>query len=83
MKQLFSNWDFARILRLGLAVALGIYAWYEANGMMGVLAAWIGTQVILNIGCFGSQGCNVPTANVPKQKSQEIIYEEITADKKS
>ncbi len=83
MKQLFSNWDFARILRFGLAVALGIYAWHEANGMIGILAAWIGMQVILNIGCFGSQGCNVPSPNVSKRESREITYEEITADKKS
>ncbi|MCX7744899.1 MAG: hypothetical protein N2167_10095 [Flavobacteriales bacterium] len=81
--KLISNWDFARLLRLGLAVILGIYAWYEANGMIGVLAAWIGIQVILNFGCFGNQGCHIPSVNKSKQESQEITYEEITTDKKS
>lgn len=82
MKQFLATWDASRILRLGLGVALGIYAWHEANGMMGILAAWLGTQAVFNIGCCGSYGCNVPSGNPTKNEAQEITYEEITVDKK-
>lgn len=82
MKIIFRTWNASRIMRLGLGIALGVYAWYEANGIMGVLAAWLGTQAIFNIGCCGSHGCNVSYGNQTKNEAQEITYEEITADKK-
>jgi hypothetical protein len=82
MKQFLATWDASRILRLVLAIALGMYAWNEANGMMGILAAWLGTQAVFNIGCCGSQGCHVPFENRTKNEAQKITYEEITADKK-
>ena len=68
-KGLLTGWDFARIIRTILAVALGIAYFSTKEEMYLVGAIFLGVQAIFNIGCPGG-ACKT---NIPQRKESEII----------
>lgn len=80
MKLLLKNWDFIRIMKLGLALWLGYSAFLDHQPVLGVLAFIVGIQAVLNIGCGSSRGCGVPVSNTTKASDQpkDVTYEEIS-----
>ena len=75
MTTILKNWDFMRILRLGISLWLGYAAITEHQVIIGVMAGLFLLQALMNIGC-GSKGCNVPYRN-SNQKIEDISFEEI------
>lgn len=59
MTTIRKNWDFMRLLRLGIGLWLGYAAITEHQVIIGVMAGLFLLQALMNIGC-GSKGCNVP-----------------------
>lgn len=79
LKFLLKDWDFMRILKLGLAAWLGYSAYIDHQPVIGILAFIVGIQAVLNIGYGSSRGCSVPRPNSTKSPSEvkEVTYEEI------
>lgn len=60
---LFRNWNFVRILRLIMGVAIIVMGIQQQQTMMAVLGGLFSLLAIFNAGCT-AQGCNYP----PSQK---------------
>ncbi len=77
MKQLIgSNWNFMRFLRLGLGLAILFQAALAANMSMGIAGLLLTLMALLNMGCCGAGGCNVPS-NKTTKNTGDISYEEV------
>lgn len=78
MKQtLFTDWNFMRLLRLGLGIYIAIQAVQTHNILSGVIALFFLFQALTNTGCCGSNGCAVPIKKSNSDTIEEIEFEEI------
>ncbi|WP_428657935.1 hypothetical protein [Runella sp.] len=78
MSTLLNNWNFMRILRLGMGLWLIYSAVANHQAVLGLLGGLFALQSVTNTGCCGPNGCSLP--NTPKHISkttQEIHYEEV------
>lgn len=64
---LLSNWNFLRILRLGLGIMLAIQAIDLRDSFSGIVAVFFLYQAATNTGCCGSNQCEV-NPNMTKEK---------------
>ncbi|MCO5274834.1 MAG: hypothetical protein M9900_07920 [Flavobacteriales bacterium] len=76
MERMRGPWGFARLLRLGLAVA---FLWAAIDG--GEAVAWFaavffGVQATFSMGCCGSTCAPAPN-QAKKQGVEEVHYEEV------
>jgi len=77
MKQtIFSNWNFIRLLRLGVGIAILVQAFIARDILFAFLGLIFTTMPVFNIGCCGTQGSYVPVDKDP-DKVKEISYEEV------
>lgn len=77
MKNLISNWNFFRVVRL----LMGIYILIDGarNGQW--FFAFIGLILVLlpllNIGCCATGNCALPKDNLDSTEEDDLIYEEV------
>ncbi|MEP7237054.1 MAG: hypothetical protein ABI685_04290 [Ferruginibacter sp.] len=77
MKQtILSNWNFIRLLRLGVGIAILVQAIIVRDILFAFLGLIFTAMPVFNIGCCGTQGCYVP-AGKEQDKAKEISYEEV------
>ena len=74
---LFTDWNFMRILRLGLGIYISIQAVETQSMISAIFALFFLFQAITNTGCCGSNGCAVPIKKNNSSKTEEIEYEEV------
>lgn len=74
---LFQNWNFMRILRLGLGIYIAIQAVETLSILSGIVAVFFIFQAVTNIGCCGSNGCAITTRKIKSDKTEEVELEEI------
>ncbi|MDD5151071.1 MAG: hypothetical protein PHC28_11460 [Flavobacterium sp.] len=74
---LLTDWNFMRILRLGLGIYIAFQAFETHSIFSGVVAVFFLFQAITNTGCCGSNGCAVPTKKSNSDSIEEIEYKEI------
>jgi len=74
---LLTDWNFMRILRLGLGIYIAVQAVETHSILSGIFAGFFIFQAITNTGCCGSNGCAVPTKKSNTDKIEEIAYEEV------
>jgi hypothetical protein len=74
---LLTDWNFMRILRLGLGIYISVQAVETQSILSGVVAVFFIFQAITNTGCCGSKGCAVPLKKNNSDKIEEAEYEEI------
>jgi hypothetical protein len=75
LKVIFNNWNFMRVLRLGLGIAILVQAGTLHNWPMAVAGILFTAMPLFNLGCCGSNGCNLPA---PKRETEnETSYEEV------
>jgi hypothetical protein len=74
---LLTNWNFMRILRLGIGIYIAIQAIDTQSAFAGVVAVFFLFQAITNTGCCGSNGCAVPIKKSNPDKTEEVDFEEI------
>jgi hypothetical protein len=74
---ILQNWNFMRLLRLGLGIYIAVQAVETLSIFSGVVAAFFIFQAITNTGCCGSNGCAVPTKKNSPDKTEEVEFEEI------
>ena len=79
MKAILQGWNFIRILRLILGVAILVQGIVAKDTMTIVLGVVLGGMAVANIGCCGTNGCAInPTSN---SKTKEIHHEELEIKK--
>lgn len=74
---LLTNWNFMRILRLGIGIYIAIQAIETQSAFAGVVAVFFLFQAITNTGCCGSNECAVPIKKSNPDKIDEVDFEEI------
>jgi len=57
---LLTNWHAMRWIRLILGIALSIHAFVSHDVLSGMMGMFLLFQAILNAGCCGTGGCEVP-----------------------
>lgn len=78
MKNILSNWNFMRALRLLLGVIIIVQGYQAHEWMYAMAGVLLSSMAIANIGCCGVGGCNVPfKKDISTSNPQEISYEEI------
>jgi hypothetical protein len=74
------RWDFVRILRLVIGVTVIGQAFIMQELLLGIGGAMLTTMAVLNIGCCGTQGCDVNARkDTAKVKLEETNFEEVKA----
>jgi hypothetical protein len=75
MKAVLKGWNFMRLLRVGLGVAILVQGIITKDVMSIVLGIIFGGMAVANIGCCGANGCDIsrPSAG----KIQRKHYEEM------
>jgi hypothetical protein len=74
---LLTNWNFMRLLRLGLGIYIAIQAVETQSKISMIFAVFFLFQALTNTGCCGSNGCAVPLKKNDATKTEEIEYEEV------
>jgi len=77
LQTLLTNWNFMRVLRLGIGIYIAIQAIDTQSAFAGVVAVFFLFQALTNTGCCGSNGCAVPTPKSKPEKMEEVDFEEI------
>ncbi len=75
-QQLLQNWNFMRLIRLGLGIFIIAQAVTMKDWTMGVLGIAFTAMPIFNIGCCGVGGCATPVKKNTDTK-KDIFYEEV------
>jgi hypothetical protein len=71
-----TNWNFMRIVRLVLGIAIIVQSVFVKDWGMTVVGILFTSMPIFNIGCCANGGCSVPLKH-SKPKTEEITYEEV------
>lgn len=79
MKAILQGWNFVRIFRLGLGIAIIIQGIVAKELMTVILGAIFGGIALANIGCCGTNGCAINSRTT--NKTQRIDYEELDIKK--
>lgn len=77
MGKVFHDWNFARALRLALAVAFLGAAIVGGEWIAYAFAGIFGLQAIFNVGCCGAACVPRPKNPMADPLVQEVTYEEI------
>ncbi|MHB9056955.1 MAG: hypothetical protein ACYC2P_12520 [Paludibacteraceae bacterium] len=79
-KQLFSNWDAGRYLKLVLGIILGVVYAFDGQGFYLLFSVFFLVQAVLNMGCGCSTG-NCATT-VSKNQKTDYHFENLNTNKK-
>ena len=79
MKVILQGWNFMRILRLGLGIAILVQGIVAKETMTMVLGVIFGGMALANIGCCSTNGCAINSRST--NKAQKINYEELDIKK--
>ena len=69
-KAIFNNWNFMRVLRLVIGIAILVQALIAKDAIFGIAGLLLTSMAIFNIGCCGTDNCHTP----PKKSSQAKKY---------
>lgn len=81
LKQLFSNWNAARYLRLSLGIIFGIVYALDGQGVYLLFSVFFLVQAALNMGCGCSTG-NCATDVKKGDKETSYQFEKLNTNKK-
>lgn len=76
IKNYLKNWNFMRLLRLALGVFIVVQGILQSDWAFILLGTAFSLTPLFNIGCCGTQACQVPIEK-RKAKSGEVSFEEI------
>jgi hypothetical protein len=77
LKSIMINWNFMRLLRLGLGIAIIVQAAYAGDRAMGIIGVLFTALPVFNIGCCGACACVAQPAKENAKTNKEITYEEL------
>ena len=73
---ILANWNFMRLLRLGLGIAIIVQAIIVKDWTMGILGALFTSMPLFNVGCCATGGCATPVKK-DIDNTKDITYEEV------
>ena len=77
MKQtLLSNWNFMRLLRLGMGIAILVQGIILKDVLLAFAGIIFTAMPVFNVGCCGAAGCATPLKK-GQDTTKEIGYEEV------
>ena len=76
MKQMMSNWNFMRWMRLGLGIAITAQSIYVQETAMIAIGILFAGMAVFNIGCCGVGRCAIPVRK-NSGSIKDIGYEEV------
>jgi len=77
MKQvIFSNWNFIRVLRLAMGIAILVQAVMANDVLFGMIGILFTAMPVFNLGCCAAGNCAAPVQK-KDPNTKEIIYEEV------
>lgn len=80
-KKIFSGWGFIRLVRLGIAISILNEAWQSSSVFFALFGIVFLFQALLNVGCCGSNGCDLDEIPVDKKSTNtnmdDVAFEEI------
>lgn len=76
MKGYLRNWNFMRVLRLGLGIFVIVQGIMAKEWLLVGLGGLFSLMPLMNIGCCGVSGCSTPAPKSNK-KIEDITYEEV------
>jgi hypothetical protein len=71
---LLTNWNFMRILRLGLSVIILVQAVQMSDPLFGLFGAFFLIQALTNTGCCAAGNC---TTDIPASKGNSTAIENV------
>lgn len=76
---LLHNWNFMRILRLGIGVWALVSAVQTREPLVGFMGLVLMGMALMNLGCCGASGCNTYSnqKSEPSHEAEEVQYEEV------
>lgn len=77
LKNITSNWNLSRVIRLGFGILIIADGVNKANWQMATLGGLFALLPILNIGCGFGGNCGVPVSKKAVAEPKEITYEEV------
>ena len=80
MRKILHEWNFMRILRFILGVAILVQGIVARDAITIILGVVFGGMAVANIGCCATGGCAVNQRSTNK-KTEEIQYEEVVSNK--
>lgn len=76
INRILSGWNLVRILRLVLGIIIIVQGISTKEWTFVMLGSLLTLMPLLNIGCCGPSGCNVP-ATQSRRQTKDISYEEV------
>lgn len=67
---LLRGWNFMRVLRLALGIIITVQGIVTREWLLAVMGILFSLMPVLNIGCCGASGCNIP-ASKSNKKTEE------------
>jgi hypothetical protein len=78
MKQaILSNWNFMRLVRLGLGIFILVQSVMLKDWSMGLLGVLFTIMPVFNIGCCGAGGCATKPQKNASADTKDTTYEEV------
>jgi hypothetical protein len=74
---LFSGWNLMRSIRLMLGIFILMEGINSQQWIPGIVGGIFLLQALLNVGCCGTNSCNITDSKVDSNKTETIQYEEI------
>lgn len=74
---LLPNWNLFRIVRLILGIIIVAQAIIIKDALFGVTGLLFSLMAIFNTACCRVKSCNIEVPKPTKQKTENIIFEEI------
>lgn len=79
---LLNNWNFFRILRVGLGLLILVQGIIAGDILSAGLGALFAGLAVFNVGCCGANGCHTNYTNTNRKKEiTHVEFEEVVADK--
>lgn len=69
------GWNFMRLFQLALGVFISADGIARGDVLITTMGLFFMSMPLLNLGCFGSRSCAVPTSS--QEGPEELVYEEI------
>jgi hypothetical protein len=80
MKTILQGWNFMRMLRLVLGIAILVQGIVARDTITIILGLVFGGMAVVNVGCCGAGGCAINTRSA-NNKTEDIQYEEVVSNK--
>ncbi|MFZ2905180.1 MAG: hypothetical protein WAZ98_03145 [Cyclobacteriaceae bacterium] len=78
MKQLLlTNWNFIRLVRLGLGIWISVEGIRSSDVLLGFMGGFLLWLAVSNTGCCGTYTCPTPETKTNPPQTDDIYFEEV------